>query len=323
MTANRFKYVYGPVASRRLGRSLGVDLVPFKTCTYDCVYCQLGHTTNQTIRLDEYVPVEDLLAEVKLKLNGPLLPDYVSLAGSGEPTLHGRIEEVIRGIKRMTSVPVAVITNGSMLWSRSVQESLMEADLLLPSLDAGDAGHFQQVNRPHPKIEFETMVNGIIEFTRRFHKPVWLEVFLLEGITGIPEEVEGIAAWTRKMKPAKVQLNTVSRPPCEDDARPVPPESLAALAALFDPPAEVISDAFVGSGPTVAAASVTDADILSLIRIRPCTAEGVAAGLGLHIHESAKRLANLCDLGAAVAVRRGKTVFYETVRSSSDRQASG
>mgnify|MGYP001128723222 CR=1 FL=1 len=131
-------------------------------------------------------------------------------------------------------VPVAVITNGSMLWSRSVQESLMEADLLLPSLDAGDAVRFQQVNRPHPKIEFEPMVNGIAEFTRRFRKPVWLEVFLLEGITGVPEEVERIAAWTRKMTPAKIPLHTVSRPPCEDDARPVPPEYVwgEALAEL-------------------------------------------------------------------------------------------
>lgn len=322
MTISRFKYVCGPVVSRRLGRSLGVDLVPFKTCTYDCVYCQLGHTTNQTINLDEYVPVEDLLAEVKSKLIGPALPDYMSLAGSGEPTLHGGIAEVIRGIKRMTSVPVAVITNGSMLWSRDVQESLMEADLLLPSLDAGDAARFQQVNRPHPKIEFEPMVNGIAEFIRRFHKPVWLEVFLLEGVTGTPEEVKRIAAWTRKMKPAKVQLNTVSRPPCEDDAFPVPVERLEALAVLFDPPAEVIGDAFVG-GPSAAAGSVTDADILALIRIRPCTAEGVAAGLGLHIHESAKRLADLCDRGTAMTVRREKSVYYETARSSPGQGASG
>jgi wyosine [tRNA(Phe)-imidazoG37] synthetase (radical SAM superfamily) len=322
MTTTRFKYVYGPVASRRLGRSLGVDLVPFKTCTFDCVYCQLGHTTNQTIRLDAYVPVEDLLAEVAVKLAGPRLPDFVSLAGSGEPTLHAGIGEVVRGIKRMTSVPVAVITNGSMLWSRDVQSSLMEADLLLPSLDAGDAGRFQQVNRPHPKIEFEPMVNGIAEFTRRFRKPVWLEVFLLEGITGTPEEVERLAAWTRKIRPAKVQLNTVSRPPCEEGARLVPPERLAALAALFDPAAEVISEAFVG-GPSAAAGSVTDADILALIRIRPCTAEGVAAGLGLHVHESAKRLADLCDRGAAVTVRREKFVFYETVRSSPGQRASG
>jgi wyosine [tRNA(Phe)-imidazoG37] synthetase (radical SAM superfamily) len=315
MTANRFKYVYGPVASRRLGRSLGVDLVPYKTCTYDCVYCQLGHTTNRTIRLEEYVPLKDLLAEVALKLAGPINPDFVSLAGSGEPTLYARIEEVIRGIKRLTSVPVAVITNGSMLWSRSVQESLMEADLLLPSLDVGDAERFQQVNRPHPKIGFETMANGITEFTRRFHKPVWLEVFLLESITGIPTEVERIATWVKKIMPAKVQLNTVSRPPCENDARPVPPERLARLAALFDPPAEVISEAFSGCELSEAATHASDADILSLIRIRPCTAEGVAAGLGLHIHESAKRLAALCTQGSALAVRRDETVFYETVRT--------
>lgn len=322
MTAHPRTHVYGPVASRRLGRSLGVDLVPFKTCTYDCVYCQLGHTTNQTLRFDEYVPVDDLLAELRQKLAGPLRPDYVSLAGAGEPTLHARIGEVIHRIKRLTSLPVAVLTNGSMLWSHSVQESLLEADLLLPSLDAGDAGRFQQVNRPHPHIHFETMVNGIAEFTRRFQKPVWLEVFLLDGLTGTPAEVERIAAWVRKIKPAKVQLNTVSRPPCEEDARPVPPKRLAALTTLFDPPAEVISEAFVDPGPAVAAAAVTDADILALIRIRPCTAAGVAAGLGLHIHESAKRLAAMVDRGAAVAVRRDDSVFYETPRGSDSRSSA-
>ncbi|MCU0559665.1 MAG: radical SAM protein [Desulfobacterales bacterium] len=322
MRTKRYKYVYGPVASRRLGRSLGVDLVPFKTCTYDCVYCQLGRTTNLTIRLDDYVPVGDLLAEVEAKLAGPLLPDFVSLAGSGEPTLHAGIGEVVQGIKRMTRVPVAVITNGSMLWSLDVQASLMEADLLLPSLDAGDAGLFQQVNRPHSKIEFEAMVNGIAEFTRRFRKPVWLEVFLLEGVTGTPEEVQRLADRIRHIRPAKVQLNTVSRPPSEEGARSVPPERLAALAALFDPAAEVISEGFAG-GTAAAAGSATDADILALIRIRPCTAEGVAAGLGLHIHESAKRLADLCDRGEAVTVRREHSVFYETVRSSPGRRASG
>ncbi|MCU0586069.1 MAG: radical SAM protein [Desulfobacterales bacterium] len=277
MTVERLIHVYGPVASRRLGRSLGVDLVPFKTCTYNCIYCQLGPTTNQTLRLDEYVPVDDLVAQVKQKLSGPLQPDVVTLAGAGEPTLHARIGEIIHRIKRLTTLPVAVLTNGSLLWSRCVQESLLDADLVLPSLDAGDAERFQQVNRPHPHIYFETMVNGIAEFTRRFRKPVWLEVFLLEGQTESPADVERIAARVREIAPAKVQLNTVSRPPCEENARPVPVERLAALAALFEPPAEVISEAPAGGNCDFPAAAVR---------------------------------------GAAVAVRRDDSVFYETPRSA-------
>jgi pyruvate-formate lyase-activating enzyme len=256
------------------------------------------------------------------KLAAPPRPDYVSLAGAGEPTLHARIGEVIHRIKGLTAVPVAVLTNGSLLWSRSVQESLLEADLLLPSLDAGDAGRFQQVNRPHPHINFETMVNGLAEFTQRFRKPVWLEVLLVDGLTGTPAEVARIAALVRKIAPTKVQLNTVSRPPCEEYARPVPPERLAALANLFDPPAEVISEAVLAGGLGIPAAEVPDAEILSLIRIRPCTAEAVAAGLGLHVHESAKRLAALVDRGAAVAVRRNERVFFETPRGSASRRSA-
>jgi len=176
MTSRDSKYVYGPVASRRLGRSLGVDLVPFKTCTYDCVYCQLGRTTHRTIQRGEYVPVDAVLAGLKAKLALGPKPDYISLAGSGEPTLHARIGDLIAGIKLMTRIPIAVLTNGSLLWVPEVQDALMEADLVLPSLDAGDEPMFQRVNRPHPEILFEGMVDGLAAFTARFRKLVWLEV---------------------------------------------------------------------------------------------------------------------------------------------------
>lgn len=147
METTRPKYVYGPVSSRCLGCSLGLDVVPFKTCTYDCVYCQLGCPTSQTIRRSDYVPVDAVLTELKTKLQLGPRPDYISLAGSGEPTLHARIGDLICGIRRLTRVPVAVLTNGSMLWAPDVQDSLMEADLVMPSLDAGDESMFQRVNR--------------------------------------------------------------------------------------------------------------------------------------------------------------------------------
>ena len=186
MSATVYRHVYGPVPSRRLGRSLGIDLVPFKTCTYDCVYCQLGRTTNKTIDRQEYVPIKDVLTELEQKLAAGDIPDYISLAGSGEPTLNLGIGRLIAEIKSLTDIPVAILTNGSLLWMPDVQDALMAADLVLPSLDAGDEHLFQYVNRPHEEISFERMVDGIATFTRRFPGEVWLEILLLWRVTGLP-----------------------------------------------------------------------------------------------------------------------------------------
>ena len=182
MSTRTSRHVYGPVPSRRLGRSLGVDLVPFKTCSYDCIYCQLGRTTNKTTERKEYVPVDDVLEELAEKLRSEPGPDYVGLAGSGEPTLHARIGDLIAGIKRLTSVPVAVLTNGSMLWRSDVRAGIAEADLVMPSLDAGTPRRFERVNRPHRDISFEKMVDGLVTFCAVFRGKVWLEVFVLAGI---------------------------------------------------------------------------------------------------------------------------------------------
>jgi len=312
-TAGR-QHVYGPVPSRRLGRSLGVDLVPFKTCTYDCVYCQLGRTTDLTTARREYVPVEEILAQLEEKLRTGPTPDYVSLAGSGEPTLHARIGELIGRIKSLTRTPVAVLTNGSLLGARDIQDALMEADLVLPSLDAGDAELFRFVNRPHENLEFNDMVDGLVAFRERFAKPVWLEVVLLAGITGIRSEVEKIAALTRRIRPDRVQLNTVTRPPCEEFAYPLPPESMASFARLFGRGAGVVSGRRPRRSP--APGVVTDGDILALLTRRPCTARGISEGLGLHIGEVTKRLDILVDRGEVAPIRKDGAVFFETVRGA-------
>ena len=311
MNAGGFKYVYGPVPSRRLGRSLGVDLVPFKTCTYDCIYCQLGRTTDKTTLIGEYSPIEGILTEVRKKLALGPKPDFVTLSGSGEPTLHCRIGELIHGIKRLTPIPVAVLTNGSLLWSRCVQDALLEADLVLPSLDAGDERLFRYVNRPHSHIRFETMVRGLREFSERFNKPVWLEVFLLSGVTGVPAEVEKIAALARLIHPERVQLNSVARPPSEEFAYPVSRRELEAFALDFDPPAEVICEEARNDPQGQPSGAASDADILSVLNRRPCTALDIAEGLSMNVMEAAKRLITLCEHGAAVSVRRHDRVFYE------------
>ena len=189
--------IFGPVPSRRLGRSLGVDLVPFKTCTYNCIYCQLGRTTNRTLERHEWVPLDDVLGELETKL--ATQPDYITLSGSGEPTLYSRTGELIERIKSLTDVPVAVLTNGSLLWDADIRSQLMDADLVIPSLDAGDGAMFQAVNRPHEDISFEEMLSGLIEFCRQFRGQYWLEVMFLAGHNAIHDEAaklaEGLVGW--------------------------------------------------------------------------------------------------------------------------------
>ena len=177
--APRHNLVFGPVPSRRLGRSLGVDLVPFKTCTYDCSYCQLGRTTRLTVERKEWVPMDAILDELKRKLT--CRPDYITLTGSGEPTLHSCLGQLIEHIQAMTRIPIAVLTNGSLLWQHEVRKELALADVVLPSMDAGGAFTFTCINRPQASLSFETLVEGLVEFRRAFSGHYWLEVFLWGG----------------------------------------------------------------------------------------------------------------------------------------------
>jgi wyosine [tRNA(Phe)-imidazoG37] synthetase (radical SAM superfamily) len=314
MNEAKFHHVYGPVPSRRLGRSLGIDLVPFKTCTYDCVYCQLGRTTNKTLDRNEYIAVDEVLDELDWKLAVGTAPNFITLAGSGEPTLHAGVGGLIEEIKRRTSIPVAVLTNGSLLWMPEVREALSEADLVLPSLDAGDEHWFRYVNRPHWEIPFEKMVEGLIEFTEHFPRSVWLEVFLLAGITGIPVEVEKIATLVRRIRPERVQLNTVFRPPAEKFACSVPRDQMEGFKNLFTGKVEVISESEQDESDALSCHETTNADILALLRRRPCTVQDVSAGLGLPAGEAARRLRALNQQGAIIPVGKKDAIFYEATR---------
>ena len=305
------KFVYGPVPSRRLGRSLGIDLVPFKTCSYDCIYCQLGRTTNKTTDLREYVAVDGLLDEVAEKLRSAPRPDFIGLAGSGEPTLHARIGDIVAGVKALTSVPVAVLTNGSLLWKPEVRAGLAEADLVMPSLDAGDQRSFERVNRPHPDISFERMVDGLLTFAQGYKGTIWLEVFVLGGLTDRPEEFGRMAAIVEKIRPTRVQLNTVSRPSAEACALATPREVLESFLQLFSVPCEVIAEhpSMPPAGP--AESDDIENEIVALLRRRPCTVEGIAAGLGLRPNEVLKHLEALCARGSIRSERKGEDMFYE------------
>ena len=185
----KYRHLYGPVPSRRLGRSLGIDLVPHKICTYDCIYCQIGKTTKWTLVRREYVPVKEVLKEVKAFLSEEVPFDHFSLAGSGEPTLHSKIRSIIKGIKEMSSVPVAVITNGSLLYMKTVREDLLQADIVLPSLDAVSPETFEKINRPHEKLNVEKVIEGMVEFRKVYKGQIWLEILFCKGVNDIQSEL--------------------------------------------------------------------------------------------------------------------------------------
>jgi wyosine [tRNA(Phe)-imidazoG37] synthetase (radical SAM superfamily) len=300
------RHIFGPVPSRRLGRSLGVDLVPYKTCSYDCIYCQLGRTTHLTVERKEWFPLDDIVDELKGKL--ATRPDWITMSGSGEPTLYSRLGDLIARVRSITDIPVAVLTNGSLLWQEEVQRELMDAHLVIPSLDAGDQALFSAVNRPHPSISFDLMADGLKTFRDRFRGQYWLEVFILADHTALRAEAGKIAACAGRIAPDRIQLNTVTRPPAEDYAAPVDRHRLEELSALFTPRAEVIADfRGVHGAPEFSATRDT---VLDLLRRRPCTLDDIAGGLGIHLNEVVKYVEDLLGRGLIDRVLlKGRTCF--------------
>ncbi len=311
-------YTFGPVASRRLGRSLGVDLIPFKTCPFDCLYCEVGRTTLKTLDRREWVPLDAVLAEIRERLDTQ--PDFITLGGSGEPTLYSRLGELVAGIKTMTSIPVAVLTNSALLWMAEVREALAKTDVVLPSLDAGNEAAFLRVNRPASSTSFELMLNGLIDFRKRFKGQIWLEVLLLAGITDSDQEVAALADAVKAIRPHRVQLNTVTRPPAYGTARPVSRERLEVLAQRFTPPAEIIAD--YRAANTAAASGARGDDVLAMLRRRPCRATDVAAGMALSLPEAQAFLDSLVARGLATPREMREGVFYTAVEPMSPNRAS-
>jgi len=301
------RFIFGPVPSRRLGRSLGIDLVPFKTCTYDCIYCQLGRTTNKTIERKEWVPIDCIIEQLSSNLDSK--PDYITLSGSGEPTLYSRLEELISRIKEITDIPVAVLTNGSLLWMPEVRSALKSADLIIPSLDAGGNQKFQYINRPHSNITFNKMLEGLVKFREVYTGKYWLEVFLLAGVTTPEMEISRLKTCINSILPDKVQVNTVIRPPAEDFATRVPKKQLETIAKELYDKAEVIAD--YSNVHKQHDFSVRREDVLSLLQRRPCSIEDIVAGLGLHRNEVVKYIEELSSEGIIEVKQQNQRLYYK------------
>ncbi|MCJ7587453.1 MAG: radical SAM protein [Candidatus Aminicenantes bacterium] len=236
------RFVYGPVPSRRLGYSLGIDLLPHKNCSFDCVYCQVGRTTQKTVRRRDFFPVADILAQVREALRAGKTIDCVTLSGTGEPTLYRSLGTLIREIKKASGLPVAVLTNGSLLYRKAVRSGLAEADIVIPTLDAADQAVLARVNRPHASLHFDRILRGLHAFRREFPGRIWLEVMLIKGMNDHPAHLRRLRPLIEALSPDRVQINTVVRPPAEKYARPLSRTALERARALLGGDSEIIAD---------------------------------------------------------------------------------
>ncbi len=239
------KCVFGPVPSRRLGQSLGIDPVPLKTCNWNCVYCQLGRSRPLINERKDFFPVQDMIFEVQeaLTAHKPEEIDWVTLIGSGETTLHSGIGDLIHQVKALTPLPVAVITNGSLLYQPDVRQELVAADAVLPSLDAGDENTYQKINRPYPDLTFKCLVEGLSAFRKVYRGKFWIEVMLVHDLNDTEAALMQIAGKLEKIQPDEVHILQPTRPPVETWVKPADEEGLQRACRILGKTARVIDPA--------------------------------------------------------------------------------
>ena len=309
-----YKYLFGPVPSRRLGMSLGIDLVPKKVCALNCVYCEVGETTKLTTDRMEYIKYDKIISELQQFMSSRPKIDYITFSGSGEPTLNSRIGEVLAYVKQnYPDVKTAILTCGALLSSPQLRTEILEADVILPSLDAATQAIFNKINRPNPNLSIDTYIKGLIDFRKEYKGQIWLEVFLLKGYNDMLEELDLIKEAILKIEPDIVQLNTLDRPRTVEGLIAMTKNELQKIKDYWD-----ISDVEI----IASAAQRTDIDsyntdiegrILATIARRPCTLDDLNQILGIHVNEINKYLGAL-ELNKKIkstTLKRG--VFYELI----------
>ena len=300
-------YVFGPVPSRRLGLSLGIDLVPPKTCSYDCLYCQVGRTTGKIVTPETFVPVRDIMAELKERLE-KVRPDTITLSGSGEPTLYAPIAQLISSIKKATGIRIAILTNGSLFWREEVRAAVLGAHIIAPTLSTVFEDTYRAIHRPHEALQLRKIIDGLKLLRCDYNGLIFLEVVLLNGFNDNNREITGLKRVIEEISPDKVQLNTVVRPPTDSRAESVNRERLEEIRAFFGDKAEIIADI-----PPRQRKQVYDSYVDTIIETakrRPMRAADIANILNLPLEEVEGLIKGLQIKGIISATGQGEEIYY-------------
>lgn len=308
--------IFGPVPSRRLGRSLGIDVIPYKTCTFDCVYCECGETTDKSCNRRDFFPPAEILDELEERLsNLREKPDYLTLSGAGEPTLYNSIGELIHKAKRTSNIPVAVITNSSLLCNAEVREELYLADIVLPSLDTAVEETFQRLNRPHEDCNLKEIMNGLEIFTKKFRGMVSFEILLVDGYNTDENNLLSLKAALERFRIDAIQLNTAVRPGTVGEIEPVSGEELERIKSFFGPGCEIIADF---TAKTTHEVQLAEETIVSLLKRRPCTSVDIHSSLGIPLPAVIKILTSLTEQGSVTSESHGDKTFYTAANRNRD-----
>ncbi len=306
-----YKHLFGPVPSRRLGMSLGVDLVPHKICTLNCIYCECGASTNLTTERKEYVSFDEIIKELDDFFSNNENPDYITFSGAGEPTLNINIGRVIDHIKRnYPEVPIAVLTNGSLFNDTKVRQELLQANLILPSLDAATEKAFKKIDRPNKNLKIEGYIRGLVDFRKEFVGNIWLEVMILPGFNDDLENLRGLKDAISRINPEKIQLNTLDRPGVIENIRAATRLELQNIIDLWNiKNVEIIASSAKRKDNKSFRKDKENA-VLETISRRPCTLEDLQDMLGLHINEINKYLDILDQEDKIETYRQERGIFY-------------
>ncbi len=279
------KHIFGPVNSRRLGRSLGIDLFEEKRCNLNCIYCEAGGGDATYGERKEYVPTEEIIGEIADYFSSDPEIDVVTVTATGEPTLHSGLGEIISFLKGQTDKPIAVLTNGTTLSSPAVREELSQADIVIPSLDSALLPGFRKVDRPDSSLDLCDIVDGLVAFSQEYGGRIWLEILFVAGLNDSKEHLKALSEVIGRMHLDRIQINTVVRPPLESFAKPVSEEKLQEIALFFS---NNHPDVKVDVLPTSGAGRDTDGDgcdgfmqeelvekIVEMLKRRPCTLKDI------------------------------------------------
>ncbi len=307
-----YKHLFGPVPSRRLGMSLGIDLIPHKICTLNCIYCECGGTTTQTNERKEYIPVDEVYRELSDFFKNNPDPDYLTFSGAGEPTLHSRIGEVIRFAKKLRpGIPVAVLTNATLFGEAEVRGELMEADLVLPSLDAATDLALRRINRPRRSLKVKEYVDGLVSFRKEFKGQIWLEILILPGYNDGEQNLEALKEAVRLIHPDRIQLNTLDRPGAVEGLLPARRSQLQEISEFLGMEQLEIIAPPEDRKQVKSYRTDVESVILETIARRPCTLVDLEKILGLHINEINKYLGVLEEKGKVETVEQERGTFYQ------------